>query len=74
MTFLGLGQGLVKGVKLWLAGEVSWLYMYMYKYSLYVENKSKNFWNKVSLLLQDLGLGTLFMILIMQNSKFFVAF
>ena len=43
MTFLGLGQGLVKGVKLWLAGEVSWLYMYMYKYSLYVENKSKNF-------------------------------
>ena len=51
-------QGLVKGAKLclnlyffdWLEKWVSWLL----KYSLHVENKSKDFWNKISLLLQDL--------------------
>ena len=58
---LSLSQGLVKGAELclnpyffgWLEKWVGW----QYKYSLHVENKSKDFWNKVSLLLQDLGLS-----------------
>ena len=57
---MGHIQGHVKGVKLclipsffdWLEKRVGWLL----KYSLHVENKRKDFWNKVSLLSQDLAL------------------
>ena len=46
----------------WLEKWVGWLY----KYSLHVENKSKVFWNKVSLLLKDLAsmfVGKVFIII-----------
>ena len=46
-------QGLVKWAKLCLN---PYFFGWLEKYSLHVENKSKDFWNKVSLLLQDLGL------------------
>ena len=45
-------QGLLKGEKLNLYPD---FFCWLEKYSLHVENKSKDVGNKISLLLQDLG-------------------
>ena len=47
---------LFKSLLFWLAGEVSWLAVEVLSPC---QNKSKDFWNRVSLLLQDLGFCSL---------------